>query len=72
MKKNIVGLKDLRENMNQYVEKVSRGESFIVFKQSKPIFKITSVNEEEQWEEVVDFTKIKKGGVDIDDVLSRL
>ena len=27
---------------------------------------------DEQWEEVVDFTKIKKGGVDIDDILSRL
>jgi len=72
MDKNIVGLKNLRENMNQYAEKVSRGESFIVFKQSKPIFKISPVNEDSSWEEVVDFTKIKKGGVDINDVLSRL
>lgn len=28
--------------------------------------------EDNNWEEVVDFSKIKKGGIDIDDVLSRL
>ena len=69
--KNIIGLKELRENMSKYVEKVSKGESFLVFKQSKPIFKI-SAPEEDSWEEVVDFTKIKKGGVKIEDILSRL
>ena len=69
--KNIVGLKELRQNMSKYVEKVAKGESFIVFRQSKPIFKI-SAPDEESWEEVVDFTKIKKGGVKIEDILSRL
>lgn len=69
--KNIIGLKKLRENMTEYAEKVQKGESFIVFKQSKPLFKISPV-EEEQWEEVIDFTKIKKGGVDINEVLRRL
>lgn len=28
--------------------------------------------EEERWEEVIDFTKIKKGGVDIDELLAYL
>ncbi|OGF26419.1 hypothetical protein A2331_05805 [Candidatus Falkowbacteria bacterium RIFOXYB2_FULL_34_18] len=69
--KNIVGLKDLRQNMGKYSQKVARGESFIVFKQSKPLFKISPINEE-KWEEIIDFTKIKKGGVDINEVLSRL
>jgi len=69
--KNIVGLKELRENMNKYAERVARGESFIVFKQSKPLFKITPA-EDEDWEEVIDFTKIKKGGVKIDELLARL
>ena len=69
--KNIVGLKELRENMTKYSQKVAQGNSFIVFKQSKPLFKISPVNNE-QWEEVVDFTKIKKGGVKIDEILSRL
>lgn len=69
---NIIGLKILREKMSQYAEKVQKGQSFIVVKRSKPLFKITPLVEDEQWEPVVDFTKIKKGGVDIDDVLSRL
>ncbi len=69
--KNIIGLKDLRVNMTKYAEKVSQGKTFVVFKQSKPLFKITPINDE-KWEEVVDFTKMKKGGVDIDEVLSRL
>jgi len=69
--KNIVGLKELRENMGEYTRKIQRGQSFIVFKQSKPLFKISPVNED-AWEEVIDFTKIQKGGVNIDEVLSRL
>lgn len=68
---NIVGLKELRQNMGKYAEKIARGDSFIVFKQSKPLFKISPLNEE-IWEEAVDFTKIKKGGVKIDEILSRL
>lgn len=69
--KNIVGLKELRQNMGKYAKKVAQGDSFIVFKQSKPLFKISPPNEE-LWEEVVDFTKIKKGGVKINEILSRL
>lgn len=69
--RNIVGLKELRQNMGKYAEKIARGDSFIVFKQSKPLFKISPLNEE-IWEEAVDFTKIKKGGVKIDEILSRL
>lgn len=57
--------------MPDYIAKVSKGESFLVFKQSKPIFKITPPNDDE-WEEAIDFTKIKKGGVKIDEILSRL
>jgi len=69
---NIIGLKDLRQKMSEYSEKVKAGESFIVVKRSKPLFKIIPLVEDEQWEQVIDFTKIRKGGVDIDDVLSRL
>ena len=69
--KNIVGLKELRLNMAKYSLTVAQGNSFIVFKQSKPLFKMSPINNE-QWEEVVDFTKIKKGGVKIDEILSRL
>ena len=71
--KNIVGLKKLRENMGKYAQKVQNGESFIVFKQSNPLFKIVPLeNDEGEWEEIADFTKIKKGGVNIKEVLKRL
>jgi len=68
---NVIKLKDLRENMIKYSEMIQNGESFVVFKRSKPLFKIVPV-EDEKWEEVVDFTKIQKGGVDIKEVLKRL
>ena len=68
---NIINLKELRLNVSKYAKKVAKGDSFIVFKRSQPLFKISPVDET-RWEEVVDFTKIKKGGVDIDEVLSRL
>ena len=69
--KNIITLKNLRENMQEYARKVKKGQSFIVFKRSQPLFKINPV-EEDLWEEVIDLTKIKKGGVNIAEVLKRL
>ena len=69
---NIIGLKNLRVNMEKYIEKVKAGRSFVVFKQSQPLFRISPINEAGDWEEVIDFTKIKKGGVAINELLSRL
>jgi len=68
---NIIGLKNLRENMLSCINRIAKGESFIVFKQSKPLFRISPI-QGEQWEEIIDFTKIKKGGVNIKKILSRL
>jgi len=67
----IIGLKDLRQKMSEYSKKIKAGESFIVVKRSRPLFKIVPIKEE-IWETVVDFTKIKKGGIDIEDILLRL
>jgi antitoxin (DNA-binding transcriptional repressor) of toxin-antitoxin stability system len=76
MKNNtIVGLKELRENIEVYISKVKAGDSFIVVKKSKPIFRISPPEAEDEdnlWEPVIDFTKIKKGGVSIASLLSRL
>jgi antitoxin (DNA-binding transcriptional repressor) of toxin-antitoxin stability system len=69
---NLIALKDLRLNMEKYATEVKAGKSFIVLKQSKPLFKISPVEESGEWEEVADFTKIKKGGVNLDELLSRL
>lgn len=70
----IIGLKDLRENLPAYEKKIASGDCFLVVKKSKPIFRIYPVDHEEEnlWEDVVDFTKIQKGGIAIDDLLSRL
>ncbi len=68
-----IGLKELRQNMEKYVKRVKKGESLVVLRRSTPLFKISPVEDkEEKWEEVVDFTKIKRGGVDIKDILSRI
>ncbi len=70
---NIIGLRELRENVAVYAAQVAKGRSFIVVRQSKPLFKITPLSEEEDnWEETVDFTKIKKGGIKMQDLLARL
>lgn len=73
MKNTIIGLKELREKTENYISQVKKGKSFIVVRKSKPVFKLAPITEEdEKWETVVDFTKIKKGGVDIEDILKRI
>jgi len=71
----IIGLKDLRENTEQYISRVKEGKSFIVVRRSKPIFRVSPVDEwgdEGVWEKIVDFTKINKKGVSIDAVIASL
>lgn len=68
-KENIVGLKELRTNMDRYVSRIGRGESFTVLRRSRPVFRLTPVDDDENgWETIVDFTKIQKGGVPMEDV----
>lgn len=72
-KKKIVGLKELRENMETYIARVKKGESITVVRRSTPIFRISPVDEEESgWETVIDFTKINPRGVRADDVLKAI
>lgn len=71
--KNIVGLKELRENMETYIKRVSEGESITVFRRSTPLFRLSPIDEGEiGWETVVDFTKINKEGVSAKDVLATI
>ena len=37
---NIIGLKQLRQDTTRYAELVSKGQSFLIIKRSKPLFKI--------------------------------
>jgi len=69
----IIGLKDLRENTDNYLAKIKAGQSFLVVRRSCPVFKVSPIEEaDELWESVIDFTKIKKGGVALKNVLARL
>lgn len=68
---NLIGLKELRENLGVYEKLVQAGRSFVVVKRSKPIFTINPV-EHEGWETVVDFTAFRKGGMPINDLITRL
>ena len=72
MKNNIVGLKELRENFDTYISQVNKGKSFLVFRKSKPLFKMISLEIEEQWETVIDFTKFNKNGINAKLVLKEL
>ena len=72
MTTSIIGLKKLRENIDTYISQIEKGKSFIVLRRSKPVLKISSPDETDLWEDIIDFTKIKKGGVEIAELLSRL
>lgn len=67
----IVGLKELRQNVERYAKEVEKGKSFIIIRRTKPLFKITPL-EDEGWEEVIDFSKIKRGGVAVEELLARI
>ncbi|MEK7548417.1 MAG: hypothetical protein AAB499_00775 [Patescibacteria group bacterium] len=66
----IVGLKELRQNIDKYIAKIREGKNILVLRRSKVLFRVIPADEE--WEKVVDFTELKRGGVNIQEVLSRL
>lgn len=71
----VIGLKDLRLNAKNYIDAASRGQSFVVVNRSQPVFKVIPVDEwgdEGVWETVIDFTKIKKGGVPFRELIKKL
>ncbi len=67
----IISLKELRQDVASYAKKISKGDSFIVMKRSKPIFRIAPV-EEEGWETVIDCTTFSKGGIPANKLLKIL
>jgi len=74
-KNNIVGVKELRENLDKYIARVNKGETLTVFRRSEPVFKISPVDEwgdTGMWETVADFTDHKKGGISAKELLKHL
>lgn len=63
--------KELRENVAKYADRVLRGDSFVVMKRSRPLFKISPVDED-GWETVIDFTKLKKSGISAVELLKKM
>ena len=77
LKHKTIALKEFRENTQKYISEIGKGKSFIVFRRSKPVFKIAPADtwgDDGLWETVVDFTKHKSGsdGVLAKDVLRAL
>ena len=73
IKKITVGLKDLRENMETYIKRVSEGESITVFRRSTPLFRLTPIDiREAEWETIVDFTKETGRGVPVEQLLASM
>lgn len=77
---SIIGLKQLRDNVDTYIAAVKKGKSFTVFRHSKPVFSIVPPAEVEYdleeldgpgWTDF-DLTKIRKGGVPAEEVLAAL
>lgn len=69
---NVVGLKEFRANLDVYSRLVSKGQSVVVLKHAKPVFKLVPVSEEEVWQPLIDFTEINPAGVPIKDVAAAL
>jgi len=65
-------LKELRQNTARYAALVSKGQSFIVVKKTKPLFKLVPCDQDEQWETIVDFTKLRRGGIRAEELLKYL
>jgi prevent-host-death family protein len=80
-KDSIIGLKELRGNVDKYIRAVGKGKRFTVYRHSKPVFAIVPAEEAEYdleeldgpgWKTLIDFTKIRKGGVPVEEVIESL
>lgn len=72
----ILGLKELRLNIEKYIKLIQKGHSFLVVRKSNPVFKLEPVDEwgdEGTWETVVSFRDYSpEGGIPIDELLEGL
>lgn len=75
-KAQIIGLKDLRVNMEKYIKAVDKGQSFTVVRRSKPIFAVTPLDEwgdpVGEWEPLLDFRKLDPKGVPVEKIIAAL
>ena len=76
---SIIGLKELRDDVDTYIRAVGKGKRFTVFRHSKPVFAIVPPSEVEYdlneldgpgWKSIIRFPN--KKGVSIDDLMKAL
>lgn len=68
---HLVSLKEFRTHVDHCAQRIQQGESLIIMRRSKPLFRIVPV-EEDEWETVMDFTTIRKQGIPARELLARL
>lgn len=73
-----ISIKELRENLASYADRVERGEVFRVIRRSKPSFILMKVVADDpvapqEWETMIDFTdEGRQEGVALNDALATL
>jgi len=66
---NILSLKDFRTKLTDYTKRVSeKGDSFVVFKKSKPVFMVVPIDHDGEWQTVLNFSEINPKGVTFKDI----
>lgn len=70
MATKIINLKSFREETSKYLPEIKKGNSFVVFRHSTPLFTVGPAPEE--WEVIGDFSKMKGGGVSAEVLLKAL
>ncbi len=75
-KSQIIGLKDLRINMDKYIKAVDKGQSFTVVRRSKPIFAVTPLDEWGDpvgvWKPLLDFRELDPKGVEVEKIIAAI
>lgn len=72
----VVSIKEFRNNLSYFADMVDQGDTVIVIRRSVPAFKITpveSIEADDKWEELVDFTNGgKKKGISAKKLLKKM
>ena len=70
LKEQIIPFKEFRLNAAKYIDALSKGQSFLVMKRSRPVFRLEPV--EEMWETIGDFSTRSGGGIPAKELLKYL
>lgn len=67
-----VGIKEFQQHASRFSKRVQQGETIIVFSRSKPVMKVVPVDDDGEWETVIDFTEFRKGGIPLSELKQKL